>query len=196
MRNQIRRSVVPIFIRIAERLSVRKRSEDLPILRALVAPSSTIRLLDVGGGAGTATERFSEGCGEVTVLEPNRKKLVVGRKRRPALRFHEGRGESIPFPDDYFDRVVAVVSLHHADDQAQVLREMRRVLGRSGRLVLAELPHSRVPGLFGRWIGGHMHGSSLSFLEAPELKAKVEAAGFVDVAIHPGAMCYFVTASK
>ena len=187
---------MPIFIRIAERLSVRKRSEDLPILRALVAPSSTIRLLDVGGGAGTATERFSEGCGEVIVLEPNRKKLVVGRKRRPALRFHEGRGESIPFPDDYFDRVVAVVSLHHADDQAQVLREMRRVLGRSGRLVLTELPHSRVPGLFGRWIGGHMHGSSLSFLEAPELKAKVEAAGFVDVAIHPGAMCYFVTASK
>ena len=187
---------MPIFIRIAERLSVRKRSEDLPILRALVAPSSTIRLLDVGGGAGTATERFSEGCGEVTVLEPNRKKLVVGRKRRPALRFHEGRGESIPFPDDYFDRVVAVVSLHHADDQAQVLREMRRVLRRSGRLVLGELPHSRVPGLFGRWIGGHMHGSSLSFLEAPELKAKVEAAGFVDVAIHPGAMCYFVTASK
>src|SRR5256885_2500475 len=113
----LRRRVVPIFIRIAERLSVRKRSEGMPVLRALVAPSFTIRLLDVGGGAGTATELFSEGCGEVTVLEPNRKKLVVGRRRRPALRFHEGRGESIPFPDDYFDRVVAVVMLPHSDGQ-------------------------------------------------------------------------------
>src|SRR5437660_5314903 len=111
----MRRRVVPIFIRIAERLTVRKRSEDLPILRALVAPSSTIRLLDVGGGAGTATERFSEGCGEVIVLEPNRKKFVEGRRRRPALRFHEGRAESIPLPGDYFDRVGAVVSLDHAD---------------------------------------------------------------------------------
>src|SRR5256885_6330528 len=188
----MRRRVVPIFIRIAERLSVRKRSEDLPILRALVAPSSTIRLLDVGGGAGTATELFSEGCSEVTVLEPNRKKLVVGRRRRPALRFYEGRGESIPFPDDYFDRVVAVVSLHHADDQAQVLREMRRVLRRSGYVVLAELPHSRVPGLFGRWIGGQLPGASLSFLSAPELKVKGEAPGFPDVAIHPGATAHLL----
>src|SRR3989449_7637652 len=137
------------------------------MLRALVAPSSTIRLLDVGGGAGTATELFSEGCGEVTVLEPNRKKLVVGRRRRPALRFYEGRGESIPFPDDYFDRVVAVVSLHHADDQAQVLREMRRVLRRSGRLVLAELPHSRVPRPFRRWVGGAHAGSPPAVLWRP-----------------------------
>src|SRR5437660_11341211 len=103
----MRRRVVPIFIRIAERLTVRKRSEDLPILRALVAPSSTIRLLDIGGGARTATERFSEGCGEVIVLEPNGKKLVVGRRRRPALRFHEVRPQSIRLPDDYFDRAVA-----------------------------------------------------------------------------------------
>jgi len=41
-----------------------------------------------------------------------------------------------------------------------------------------------------------MHAPSLSFLEPPELKANVEAAGFADVAIHPGATCYFVTARK
>ena len=194
--NRIRRRVVPIFISAAERLSVRKRSRDLPILRALVAPSSSLRLLDVGGGAGTATEQFSQGCGEVTVLEPDRKKLAVGRRRRPNLRFQEGRGESIPFPDDYFDRVVAVVSLHHADDQAQVLREMRRVLRESGRVVLAELPHSRAPGPLAHWIGGHIHAPSLSFLEPRELKTKVESAGFAEAAIHPGVTCYFVTATK
>jgi ubiquinone/menaquinone biosynthesis C-methylase UbiE len=187
---------VPILIRIAESLSVRKRSKDLGILRGLLSPSSTLRLLDVGGGAGTATERFSVGCGEVTVLEPNRKKIAVGRKRRPALQFREGRGESIPFPDDYFDRVVAVVALHHAEDQAQVLREMRRVLRKAGRIVIVELSRARAPGLIGRWIGGHMHGSSLSFLEPPELRAKVEAAGFVDTGIRSGTTCYFVTATK
>src|SRR6267378_6955834 len=53
IRNQIRRCVVLLFIRIAESLSVRKRSKDLPILRALLAPSFGLRLLDVGGGAGT-----------------------------------------------------------------------------------------------------------------------------------------------
>jgi len=196
MSNPIRGCSVPIMIRTAERLGVRKRAKDLQILRGLLAPSSKLRLLDVGGGAGTATERFSKGFGEVTVLEPNRKKLVEGRKRRPALRFQEGRGESIPSPDDYFDRVVAVVALHHADDPAQVLREMRRVLRASGRIVLAELPPSRAPGLLARWIGGHRHGFSLSFHEPPDLKAKVEAAGFVEVALHQGPTCYFVTATK
>src|SRR2546430_17599000 len=142
----MRRRVVPIFIRIAERLSVRKRSEDLPILRALVAPSSTIRLLDVGGGAGTATELFSEGCGEVTVLEPNRKKLVVGRKRRPALRFHEGRGESIPFPDDYFDRVVAGAGLPHSGDPAPGPRGNRAAPGRGGASRFAQTPPPPRPG--------------------------------------------------
>ena len=188
-----------MLIRIAEYFSVRKRAQDLEILHRLLAPESTFRLLDVGGGAGAATERFSRGCGEVTVLEPNRKKLAVGRKRRPAQRFQEGQGESIPSPDEYFDRVVAVVALHHAADQAQVLREMRRVLRAAGRIVLAELPPPRGPGLLARGIrriGCHPQGSTLSFLEPPELKAKVEAAGFVDVAIQSGVTCYFVTATK
>jgi ubiquinone/menaquinone biosynthesis C-methylase UbiE len=184
------------MIRVAECLGVRKRSKDLQILRGLLAPSSNLRLLDVGGGAGSATEQFSRGCAEVTVLEPNRKKLAVGRRRRPTLRFEEGRGESIPFSDDYFDRVVAVVALHHANDPTQVLREMRRVLRPSGRIVLAELPHTRAPGLLARWIGHHMHRPALSFFEPRELKARVEAEGFVDVAIQPGATCYFVTATK
>src|SRR2546430_17435197 len=116
------------MIRIAESLSVRKRSKDLQILRGLLALSSTLRLLDVGGGAGTATERFSVGCREVTVLEPNRKKIAVGRKRRPALQFREGRGESIPFPDDYFDRVVAVCAPLPAVGPGQVRARVAGVL--------------------------------------------------------------------
>src|SRR2546422_10685526 len=141
-----------MLIRIAEYFSVRKRAQDLEILHRLLAPESTFRLLDVGGGAGAATERFSRGCGEVTVLEPNRKKLAVGRKRRPAQRFQEGQGESIPSPDEYFDRVVAGVAFPHAAAQCQGLREIRRVLGGPGRLVFAEPPPPPGPGPLARGI--------------------------------------------
>src|SRR2546423_15065960 len=116
-----------MLIRIAEYFSVRKRAHDLEILHRLLAPESTFRLLDVGGGAGAATERFSRGCGEGTVLEPNRKKLAVGRKRRPAQRFPEGQGEAIPSPVEHFDRVVAGGALPPPAGQAPVLPRMRRV---------------------------------------------------------------------
>src|SRR2546423_15211944 len=129
-----------MLIRIAEYFSVRKRAHDLEILHRLLAPESTFRLLDVGGGAGAATERFSRGCGEVTVLEPNRKKLAVGRKRRPAQRFQEGQGESIPSPDEYFDRVVAGVALPHPAAQTQVPREMRHGPRPARRTVLPGIP--------------------------------------------------------
>src|SRR5256714_11449964 len=132
--------VTAMLIRIAEYFSVRKRVHDLEILHRLLAPESTFRLLDVGVGAGSATKRLSRGCGEVTVLEPNRKKLAVGRKRRPAQRVQEGQGESIPSPDEYFDRVGAGAALHHPTDQRQGLPEMRRALRAPGRIVLTELP--------------------------------------------------------
>ena len=145
------------MIRVAEWLSVRKRADDLETLRSLLAPLDGVRLLDVGGGAGAATERFAAGCGEVVVLEPDRRKVALGRRRRPSMRFEMGHAERIPFPDGAFDRVVSVVAFHHMEDQDQALDEMRRVLRPSGRIVLLELPPSRAPGRIMRWLAGFGH---------------------------------------
>ena len=43
-------------------------------------------------------------------------------------------GEHLPYPDAYFDAVIAVNSLDHVDDFAKVSSEMQRVLGPGGRL--------------------------------------------------------------
>src|SRR5947208_14675126 len=146
------------LLRWMERASVRKRAADLAELRALIAPTSGVRLLDVGGGAGAATERFATGCAEVVVLEPDRRKVAQGRKLRPTIRFEEGRAERIPFPDATFDRVTAVVAFHHIEDQGRALQEIRRVLRVSGRLVLFEMPPSRAPRPLDHWIDEYRHG--------------------------------------
>src|SRR5881296_4501950 len=124
-----------VLSRALERGSIRKRATDLTQLHELIAPVSGVRLLDLGGGAGAATERFATGCAEVVVLEPDRRKVAQGRKLRPTIRFEEGRAEEIPFPDATFDRVTAVVAFHHMENQESALTEMRRVLKDSGRLV-------------------------------------------------------------
>ncbi len=185
-----------LAVRIQEFLSVRRRAEDLRILNDLVASSPDLCLLDVGGGAGAATERFAAGCREVVVLEPDSRKVALGRRLRPAIRFDEGRAETIPFPDRYFDRVVAVTAFHHMEDQDRALAEMRRVLRVSGRIVLLELPPGRAPGRFARWIGGFRHAGPMSFLEPNALKQKLEAHGFRDVVHHPGIRGYFVSGTR
>ncbi|MGI0149149.1 MAG: class I SAM-dependent methyltransferase, partial [Thermoplasmata archaeon] len=78
----------------------------------------------------------------------------------------------------------------------QVLREMYRVLRPGGRVVFLELPPSKAPGWLSRWVGGHRHGGGMAFLEADELKALVDSAGFQRAAWESGVRCYLTTATK
>src|SRR5207249_10754550 len=184
------------LLRWMERASVRKRAADLAELRASSGPTSGVRLLGVGGGAGAATERFATGCAEVVVLEPDRRKVAQGQQHRPTIRFEEGRAEEIPFPDATFDRVTAVVAFHHIEDQESALAEMRRVLRDSGRLVLFELPPSRAPGPIYQWIAGYRHAGHMAFHGPEELREKLRAAGFAEVSDRPGVAGYFVVGTK
>ncbi len=113
-----------------------------------------------------------------------------------SIRFQEGHAESIPFPDDSFDRVTAVVSFHHMADQKQALAEIRRVLKGSGRLVLFELPPSRAPGPLMQWIAGYRHGGYMAFHGPDDLLEQVRAAGFRDAATRRGVSGYFVVGTK
>lgn len=185
-----------VSIRLREWLSVRKRMPDLARLRAVVSPSPGIRLLDVGGGAGAVTEQYASGCGVIVVLEPDARKVALGRTRRPSMRFEQGHGEAMPFTDASFDRVVAVVAFHHMEDQRRVLQEMYRVLRPGGRVALLELPPSEAPGWFGRWIGGHRHAHDMTFLGADELKAHLESAGFQQASWELGIRGYLTTATR
>lgn len=184
------------LLRLMERTSVRKRAPDLAELRTLIAPISGVHLLDVGGGAGAATEQFATGCAEVVILEPDRRKVAQGRRLRPTVRFQEGRAEDIPFPDATFERVTAVVAFHHMEDQESALAEMRRVLRDSGRLVLFELPPSRAPGPIYRWIAGYRHAGHMAFHGPEELKEKLLSAGFKEVSDRQGVTGYFVLGTK
>ncbi|HYS73023.1 MAG TPA: methyltransferase domain-containing protein [Thermoplasmata archaeon] len=182
-------------IRTVEWWSVRKRLADLAVLREIVTPGPGMRLLDLGGGAGAATERFATGCAEIVILEPNAKKVAFGRRRRPAIHFFEGRAHAIPYPDGTFDRVTAVVSFHHMEDPERVLTEVHRVLRAGGRFVLVEFPPSEAPGTLFHWFTAR-RGEHLSFSNPDELAQKVEAHGLRDVSIRRGNNGFFVVGTR
>lgn len=78
-------------------------------------------VLNVGAGAGSyePTDR------RVTALEPSIEMI----RQRPAAAAPavQGRAEALPFANRSFDAAMAVLTVHHWQDQEQGLAEMRRV---------------------------------------------------------------------
>jgi len=184
------------FLRLFDALSVRKRRDDLPTIRALVSSRTDMWLLDVGGGAGSATARFASSARHVVVLEPNDRKVRLGQSIQPTFRFVKGIAENLPFDDESFDVVVGVVSFHHVSDPKAALREFRRVLRSSGRVVLHELypahHSSATPFLLGKWL----HRSKPTLFTPDQLRDQLVSTGLREVSTRDGVRGYFVWGAK
>jgi SAM-dependent methyltransferase len=95
------------------------------------------------------------------VLEANH--LPVDVLDEPGLKFLAEDGNSIPYPDDYFDLVVSWGSLEHiAGGYGRTLREIRRVLRKDGLLFVH-------PGLYFGALGNHLG----EFFEDPFIHLKL-----------------------
>jgi demethylmenaquinone methyltransferase/2-methoxy-6-polyprenyl-1,4-benzoquinol methylase len=57
---------------------------------------------------------------------------------KPLPRIVQAASHFLPFPDEYFDRVLVVDALHHFDHQGEVIKDLLRVLKPGGRLLIEE----------------------------------------------------------
>lgn len=105
------------------------------------------RILDLGGGTGDLTAKFSRIVGDeghVVLADINNSMLNVGRDK---LRDHgivgnvhyvQANAEELPFPDDYFDCITISFCLRNVTDKDKAIRSMFRVLKPGGRLLILE----------------------------------------------------------
>jgi len=158
-------------------------------LRALVAAGEARpgdRVLDVGCGTGAFARLLAEAVGpegEVVGVDAAPEMVAYASRRARTTancRFQVGAAESLAFPAGRFDVVVCSLVLHHLPEELRLpaLREMRRVLGPSGRLLVAEFQVA----------GGHAWhllsavtvGPAMAH-RVPRLEPLVAEAGFADV---------------
>ncbi len=104
-------------------------------------------ILDLGGGTGDLTAKFSRIVGEkghVILADINNSMLNVGRdKLRDSgivgnVHYVQANAEELPFPDNYFDCITISFCLRNVTDKNKALRSMFRVLKPGGRLLVLE----------------------------------------------------------
>lgn len=145
------------------------------------------RILDVGCGTGVLLERLSVETPGVDLagVDLSDEMLGVARKRLgSSVDLRQAHAEKLPFEDSAFDVVVSSSVFHDIREPEEALKEMRRVLTSSGRVVITDWCRDfatlraadLVLGLFN---GGH-HFRTYSSRELGSLLRKV---GFVDPVI-------------
>ena len=105
------------------------------------------RVLDIAGGTGDLTARFSRLVGpggEVVLADINDSMLKVGRDKLIDGGFHgnieyvQANAEQLPFPDNHFNIVSIAFGLRNVTDKESALQSMLRVLKPGGRLLILE----------------------------------------------------------
>ena len=113
-------------------------------------PRPNRTLLDLAGGTGDITFAWrSAGGGPATLSDINDEMLAVARTRNrdDGVTILPVDAESIPFPDNSFDRVTIAFGLRNCTDKAAVLREARRVLRPGGQFHCLEFSRVQVAAL-------------------------------------------------
>jgi ubiquinone/menaquinone biosynthesis C-methylase UbiE len=118
------------------------RNKRLRPYRERVIGAAEGRVLEIGAGSGLNLQLYRSGASEVLALEPDQRLLrMAERNAKNAPRevtFLKASAEQIPLEDRSVDTVVTTWTLCTIPDAVHALREARRVLKATGRLLFVE----------------------------------------------------------
>lgn len=97
-----------------------------------------MRLLDVGGGTGRVANLLNNRASKTVVVDRSQEMLKYANHKVGIMPVCS-LSEKMPFPSNYFERIIIVDALHHVQNQAQSAKEMWRVLAPDGRIVIEEI---------------------------------------------------------
>lgn len=140
------------------------------VIHAALGEARTV--LNVGAGAGS----YEPSDRPVTALEPSSE--MIAQRPAGSAEVVQGVAEDLPFGDNSFDAVMAVLTVHHWRDRAKGLAELRRVS--RGPVVILTFDVARTD----FWLADYIPELvSLDEDQMPDMSLYGEVLGPVD--IHP-----------
>lgn len=154
-------------------------------IRDAVPLAGTQRMLEYGAGTGLVTEALRDAVGPVTLVDNSAGMLDVMRAKVAAGTIPDARVWELdlstePVPDERFDLLVTVMTLHHIEDPAPVLRAFAELLEAGGHLCVVDLEAED-----GSFHTDDFHGHH--GFERADLARQLADAGFADIAFRD---CY------
>ncbi len=96
------------------------------------------RILDLGSGDGVFSAPLVRKAKEIYCVDPSyvALKRVIMRNKSNMYPINAS-GESLPFPNNFFDYVLFIFVIEHIADPQHILNEIRRVLKPNGHLIVS-----------------------------------------------------------
>jgi len=101
--------------------------------------SSKDRILDLGCGNGQFFEVFKDSEVDYFGIDNSEKMIEIAKKRYPRGNFQVADALNLPFPANYFDKILSFAVFHHVPSEEirlNFLEEVKRVLKPNGLLIL------------------------------------------------------------
>jgi ubiquinone/menaquinone biosynthesis C-methylase UbiE len=138
-------------------------------------------VLDAGCGTGRFAAALADsGLARVWGVDRSPEMLAVARAKTRRAGFKEGRLESLPFRDGWFDAAVAWLVVHLVDRPA-AFAELRRVLRPSGRLAVVTFDPAHFAGFWlNRYFPSLEAVDRARFPDCETLALELQAAGFAE----------------
>lgn len=118
------------------------RNKEVTRYRSRLVPEARGVVLEVGIGSGLNLPFYGPQVERLCAVDPSEDLLRMAGKRAQSVlfpvEFFARSGEAIPIDDDSVDTVLTTFTLCTIADPLAALREMRRVLRPTGRLLFAE----------------------------------------------------------
>jgi len=115
------------------------------VARCMIRPEHWV--LDLAGGTADLTCHFAKHVnetGKIVIADINEAMLAKGRQRLldagivKSVSFIQANAETLPFPNDSFDRIAIAFGLRNVTYKEKALKEMARILKPGGRAVILE----------------------------------------------------------
>jgi ubiquinone/menaquinone biosynthesis C-methylase UbiE len=182
---------MPIYDQIGQDYNLTRRADPYIAQRLyeFLMPVAGGNYLDIGCGTGNYLNALAAKGLTICGADPSAEMLAQAIRNNPSATFVTAGAEQLPYDTEHFDGIMAVLTIHHWQDMMAGLREINRVLKKSGRLVLFTFTPEQMRGY---WLYHYfpimIERCMLTTPPLAEMESRLRDCGFSHVASEP----YFV----